>query len=152
MAAEVGDKKTFPAKDEKGQGKPGLGQHDPIFKPLNRQQFHFSIWYFLVMLLIILSAQHQVPGPQVESIDYSAFKAKIESGEIHRVQSRGQGPDRVRLDQGPVRSRRNPAERKPTAYPEAYRTRRVDDPGLVQLMDQQGHRILCASTRRTGLG
>jgi len=47
MPDKESDTKPFQAKDGKDQGKSGLGQHDPLFKPLNRQQFHFSIGYFL---------------------------------------------------------------------------------------------------------
>ena len=103
MAAEVGDKKTFQAKDGKGQGKPGLGQHDPIFKPLNRQQFHFSIWYFLIMLLAFSLLNTRLQAPKSESIDYSVFKAKIQSGEIHRVQVGDKELTGFVSDQGPVR-------------------------------------------------
>ncbi len=137
MAAEVGDKKTFQAKDGKGQGKPGLGQHDPIFKPLNRQQFHFSIWYFLIMLLAFSLLNTRLQAPKSESIDYSVFKAKIQSGEIHRVQVgdkelTGFVWTKAQYDNAQAN------KLKASAYPKDYRTRRIDDPGLVQVMDQKG--------------
>ncbi len=137
MPSSEGGTKAFPAKDGKGQERPGLGVHEPLFKPLNRQQFHFSIWYFLVMMLFILLFNTRFQKPKVESIDYSAFKAKIEAGEIHRIQLgdkelTGYTWTRAQYDQAKI------DKIKPAAYPESYQTVRVADPGLVKLMDDKG--------------
>jgi cell division protease FtsH len=145
MAAEDGDKTTFQAKDGKGPGKPGLGQHEPLFKPLNRQQFHFSIWYFLFMLLLISLFNTKFQAPKAEFIDYSVFKAKIQSGEIHRVQVgdkelTGFLWTKAQYDNAQV------SKMNAEAYPKDYRTRRIGDPGLVQLMDQKGIEYYSAAT------
>ncbi|MGA2083315.1 MAG: ATP-dependent zinc metalloprotease FtsH [Holophaga sp.] len=137
MASSDGGKKAIPGKDGKGQEKPGLAKHDPIFEPLNRQQFHFSIWYFLVMMLIIVLFNTRFQKPKIESIDYSVFKAKIESGEIHRIQIGEKDLigfiwTKAQYDQA------KSSGTKPAAYPESYQTVRIVDPGLVKLMDDKG--------------
>ncbi|MDR3669839.1 MAG: ATP-dependent zinc metalloprotease FtsH [Holophaga sp.] len=136
MAGKEGDMKPFQTKDGKDQGKSGLGQHDPLFKPLNRQQFHFSIGYFLVMLMAFILFNAWFQAPKAESIDYSAFKAKIQSGEFHRVELgekelTGSAWTKSQLDSAQA------SKKKPAEYPKDYRTRRIADPGLVQLMDQK---------------
>ncbi len=77
---------------------------------------------------------------KVETIDYSAFKSKVDSGEIHRIEidekyltgfslTKAQMVkfDSTRLGGG-----------KPVEVPKNYRTVRVVDPDLIRLMDLKG--------------
>ena len=86
MEANDGGKDIMEARGGKDKEEPGLKKHEPLFKPLDRKQFRFSVGYFLVTLLILFLINFLFLRPKVESIDYSAFKAKVESGEIHRVE------------------------------------------------------------------
>ena len=136
MAGKDGENRPIQAKVGKDQEKPGLGWHDALFKPLNRQQFHFSMWYFPAMMLAIFLFNAWFQAPRAESVDYSAFKSKILAGEIHRVQIgekelTGYVWTKVQYD-GAVTSRKKLAE-----YPKDYRTRRVVDPGLIPFMEQK---------------
>jgi cell division protease FtsH len=137
MAGEEGDAKPFLARIGKDPAKPGLSQHDPLFKPLNRPQFHFSIGYFLVTLMAFVLFNAWFQAPKAEALDYSAFKAKIQSGELHRVEMGEKELTGYLWSQVQFDSARA-SHKKPADYPKDYRTRRVADPGLVQLMDQKG--------------
>ena len=137
MAGEEGDAKPFLARIGKDPAKPGLSQHDPLFKPLNRPQFHFSIGYFLVTLMAFVLFNAWFQAPKAEALDYSAFKAKIQSGELHRVEMGEKELTGYLWTQVQFDSARA-SHKKPADYPKDYRTRRVADPGLVQLMDQKG--------------
>ena len=86
MEAKDGGKEIVQARGGKEKEEPGLKKHEPLFKPLDRKQFRFSVGYFLFMLLVLFLVNFLFLRPKVESIDYSAFKAKMESGEIHRVE------------------------------------------------------------------
>ena len=101
MEPNDGGKEIMEARSGKEKEEPGLKKHEPLFKPLDRKQFRFSVGYFLVMLLMLFLINSLFLRPKVESIDYSAFKAKIESGEIHRVEMGDKYLTGVRLDQGP---------------------------------------------------
>ena len=53
---------------------------------------HFSIWYFLIVLLILLTLQDFALSPPVETLAYSDFKALLKTGKISDVQI---GEDRI---------------------------------------------------------
>ncbi|HEV7137723.1 MAG TPA: ATP-dependent metallopeptidase FtsH/Yme1/Tma family protein, partial [Steroidobacteraceae bacterium] len=53
---------------------------------------HFSIWYFLAVLLILLAVQDFALSPPVETLAYSDFKALLKTGKISDVQI---GTDRI---------------------------------------------------------
>ena len=53
---------------------------------------HFSIWYFLIVLLILLTLQDFALSPPVETLAYSDFKALLKTGRISDVQI---GEDRI---------------------------------------------------------
>ena len=78
MAANDDDKGMLKARDKKAKDEPGLKKkRDPLFKPLDRKQFRFSVWYFLFTLIGVFVVNTVLPRPKVESIDYSNFKAKM---------------------------------------------------------------------------
>jgi cell division protease FtsH len=134
------EKDVLQAKDTKGKEDPGLKKHDPIIRPLDRKQFRFALWYFLLMLVALLVINTFFLKPKIESIDYSDLKSKIESGAIVRVElsdkyltgfslTRAQSDalDKARLE-----------NKKPEATLTTYRAVRTDDPGLIPLMDKKG--------------
>jgi cell division protease FtsH len=140
METNDGDKEVLQVSDGNRKEESGLKNHDPLFKPLDRKQFRFSMWYFLITLITIYLINSIFLRPKIETIDYSAFKTKIDSGEIHRVEidvkylngfawTKAQMVkyDSTRLSLG-----------KLAEVPKTYRTVRIVDPDLIRLMDMKG--------------
>jgi cell division protease FtsH len=141
MEPNDGGKEIMEARGGKDKEEPGLKKHEPLFKPLDRKQFRFSVGYFLVTLLILFLINFLFLRPKVESIDYSAFKAKISSGEIHRVEMgdkyvTGFGWTKAQMEE--YAKAQLSEKKKPTEVPRTYRTVRIDDPDLIRLMDTKG--------------
>ena len=140
MEAKDG-KELVQARGEKEKEEPGLQKHEPLFKPLNRKQFRFSVGYFFFMLLMLFLVNFLFLRPKVESIDYSAFKTKMGSGEIHRVEMSdkyltGFNLTKAQIDEYVKTGLKE--KKKPTEVPKTYRTVRVDDRELIPLMDTKG--------------
>ncbi len=85
---------------------------------------HFSIWYFLVALLLFSYLQQYYFSRKVETISYSQFKQYITEGSLSDLTI---GSDTIT---GKVKGK----EKKPV---EDFITVRVDDPGLVADLDAQ---------------
>ncbi len=137
MEPKDGSKEVVEASSGKEKEEPGLKKHEPLFKPLDRKQFRFSMGYFLFMLLILFLLNFLFLRPKVESIDYSAFKAKMESGEIHRVEMSDKYLTGFNLTKAQMDEyiKTLSEKKKPAEVPKTYRTVRIDDPNLVRLMD-----------------
>jgi cell division protease FtsH len=128
------------ARDGKRTEEPGLKKHEPLFKPWDKKQFRFTVWYYLLTLIGLFLVNTWLLRPKIESIDYSGFKARIESGDITRVEigeehltgfslkrAQLEAYERARL------SNETPAEQLKT-----YRAVRTTDPTLIPLMDSKG--------------
>ena len=87
---------------------------------------HFSIWYFVIMMLLILYLQQYLLSPKVETIPYSRFKQEVAQGNIEKLTI---APDNIT---GTLKAK----DKKPA---EQFVTVRVDDPGLVKDLDD--HKI-----------
>ncbi len=136
MAIKDGNKNILQAREEKGKEEPGLTKHDPLFKPLSPKQLRFSLWFFLICLIALFVINSFFQRSNVESIDYSAFKTKIESGEIRRIEIGEKyltGFVWTKAQHDETRS----SEKKPTEVPKNYKTVRIVDPGLIRLMDEK---------------
>ncbi|MBN1575715.1 MAG: ATP-dependent zinc metalloprotease FtsH [Chitinispirillaceae bacterium] len=64
----------------------GVKKIPPFLPPLNKKQFHFSLWYFLAGLLLLNVLNNYFFHTPEQTIDFSEFKAKIISGQIKRVE------------------------------------------------------------------
>ena len=53
---------------------------------------HFSIWYFLIVFLLITLIQTYYLAPKVETIPYSKFKQLLAEGQVNTVVI---GPERI---------------------------------------------------------
>jgi cell division protease FtsH len=139
MDANDHGKELLQARDKKPKEEPGLKKRDPLFKPLDRKQFWFSVWYFLLTLAGLILINTVLLRPKVESIDYSDFKAKIGSGEILRIEIgekylTGYSLTKVQLEAY------NQARLKgasPSPEPKIFRAVRTADPDLIPLMDKK---------------
>jgi len=100
-------------------GNGGSGSPDP-----SQKKVHFSLWYFIVAMLLITWLQGYLAEPQREKIPYSEFKQWVRTGKVVDLVL---GPDRIR---GETRDDRGQAQH--------FLTLRVEDPELVQLLDEKG--------------
>jgi len=122
-----------------------IEQKDPLNKLMNRlrrpsgdgdrkqdqRKVHFSIWYFIVALLVIMWFQTFITEQQTNRVSYSEFKQLIRSGKLESVTI---GSDRVT---GILKDSKEP-NRTVTAN-------RVEDPHLVKDLEAQGIKFSGAS-------
>ncbi|MCX5842635.1 MAG: ATP-dependent metallopeptidase FtsH/Yme1/Tma family protein, partial [Deltaproteobacteria bacterium] len=85
---------------------------------------HFSIWYFLVALLLITYLQQYLSSPKVETISYSQFKQNLAEGTVGKLTI---GPENIT---GTLKGK----DKKPD---QRFVTIRVDDPNLVKELDER---------------
>jgi len=139
MAANGSEKEIQQARDGKGKDEPGLKKGDPLFKPLDRKQFRFALWYFLVMLVGLYLVNTWLLRPKIESIDYSDFKAKVESGEITRVEIGAEYLTGFSLKRAQLEAYEHArlSNQTPAAPLKTYRAVRTSDPTLIPLMDKK---------------
>ncbi|MGA2958041.1 MAG: ATP-dependent zinc metalloprotease FtsH [Thermodesulfobacteriota bacterium] len=87
---------------------------------------HFSIWYFLIMMLLIMYLQQYFLSRKIETIPYSRFKQELAQGNVDKLTV---GPENIT---GTLKEK----DKKPGRQ---FVTIRVDDPGLVKDLDD--HKI-----------
>ncbi len=85
---------------------------------------HFSIWYFLMAILLFFYLQQYFLFPNVETIPYSQFKQYIAEGTLEKLTI---GPENIR---GTLKGK----GKKP-GQDQEFTTVRVNDPDLVKDLD-----------------
>ncbi|MCL1837050.1 MAG: ATP-dependent zinc metalloprotease FtsH [Treponema sp.] len=138
----MGDSFNDPKKDKnknKGSGPqfPFGGGKLPDLKPFGG--WKFSIIY-IVVLIIVMSLFNFVFLNRVNpAIDFSEFKARIASGEIKRVELTDSFYTGYTMYGRQRETSRSPL-RSPYSGPQeqVYRTVPINDPGLLDLMDEKG--------------
>ena len=85
---------------------------------------HFSIWYFLIIFLLISVIQNYFLAPRVENIPYSKFKQSLAEGQVNNLVI---GPDKIN---GKLKAKGDKAE-------EDFVTVRVEDPNLIKELDER---------------
>jgi len=139
MTANNKDERVLEAGLKKNREEPGLKKNDPLFKPMTPKQFRFSLGYFLFMLIGLFLINTILLRPRIESIDYSDFKAKVDSGEIVRVEIgdkylSGFSMTRAQLE---AYEKKRLGGQNSTTAPRTFRTVRTTDPDLIPLMDKK---------------
>jgi cell division protease FtsH len=99
------------------------GQRPPAQRPVS------SLWYALAFLMLLGVAQLYFMTPPGRSVPYSEFKAMLEEDRIEEVTISEQAI-RGRLKDAAVQS----------GQPEQFTTTRVEDPGLVEELENRGVR------------
>jgi cell division protease FtsH len=118
------DRKREPQENLKDKLRSFFGSQDPQKKKnALPPKAHFSIWYFLIAILLFSYLQQYFLSRKVETIPYSQFKQYIAEGNISTLTI---SPETVT---GTLKGK----EKKPG---EAFITVRVEDPGLVKDMDE----------------
>jgi cell division protease FtsH len=100
-------------------GERGSKSPDP-----SQNKVHFSLWYFVIALLLITWLQGYMAEPQREKIPYSEFKQLIRDGKVENLVI---GSERI---QGETKNDKGQTQH--------FSTVRVEDPELVNLLDQKG--------------
>jgi len=80
---------------------------------------HFSIWYFVIVFLLITLVQNYFLAPKVETLTYSAFKQYAAEKQLGKITI---GPQTIT---GVIKGKEGLKERE-------FMTVRVDDPNLVK--------------------
>ena len=118
----------------------GVQRLKSIFERFNRKQRHFSLWYFLLMLLLMAGFNYLLQMKEtVTPLEFSEFKKKITSGEIRRVgisskQYTGYSLDKKSLE-AMEGSGLNPFRTSVKDSLRIYKTIPVDDASFVRLLD-----------------
>ena len=116
----------------------GPQQEPPLIKPPSRGQFRFSLWYIVIAAAALLLFNSLFSNQQVASmVEYSTFKALISDGQIKRVRITEEHYLGYNATEGDLRRLQDSATAGPSDIQE-WRTVRVDDPGFVDLLDQNG--------------
>jgi cell division protease FtsH len=85
---------------------------------------HFSIWYFLIAMILLTYLQIYFFAPKVESISYSQFKQNLANGSIRKLVI---GPENIT---GTLKGKDKQVDQQ-------FATVRVDDPNLVKELDER---------------
>lgn len=84
---------------------------------------HFSIWYFLIVFLLVTLLQNYFLSPKVETIPYSRFKQYLAEGQVGNLTI---GPESIN---GTIKGKEGKKDQN-------FITVRVDDPNLVKELDE----------------
>jgi cell division protease FtsH len=128
-------KKCWETGDPKDCG--GIFKVRGFFANLSKRQFHFSIWYFIIALLLLSWLNSLLIKTPEKIIDYSQFKRLVEQGKIKRIEMDkdfylGNPFSKVETDSI---SKSSLKDRYAAAKEGIYKTVPVDDPALVRLLD-----------------
>jgi len=107
-----------------GRFKGSRGDGNPQPNDPSQKRMHFSLYYFLAAVIMLMLFQSYLAEPQRDPIPYSQFKQLVQEDRVYNLVL---GSERIR---GEMKDERVPG--KP------FVTIRVEDPGLVQLLDEKG--------------
>jgi len=113
----------------KSQDENVLDKMKPTIPPKgdpNRRKFHFSLWYFVLALMVFSLIHDYLAERQVETIRYSEFKRYVADGQVKDLILR---PEQItgRLVKD-IQGREN----------RPFVTVRVEDKELIKLLDEKG--------------
>ncbi len=116
----------------------GPQEEPPLIKPPSRGQFRFSLWYIVAAAAALLLFNSLFSSQQVSSmVEYSTFKALIGDGQIKRVRITDEHYEGYSVTEEELRRLQELGSTALSGVQE-WRTVRVDDPGFVDLLDENG--------------
>ena len=105
---------------------------------------HFSIWYFVIMFLLLITFQNYFSNARTENLAYSDFKSLLEDGKVEEVTLRETAVEGVLRTEGLEGKLPAPVlERLKRAGGNRHRftTVRVDDPDLIKELESANVRF-----------
>ena len=134
-----GDEAAARKEPEKGAKKPAPSPGTP-----NRKRVHFSLGYFLVVILLLMAVQNYIVNEEIEQIPYSEFKTwvadgkvaacKVRQDEITGTLKEPEGHEAADHDSDEKKDKKK--DEKPE--PQKFMTIRVSDPDLVKDLTAAG--------------
>ena len=117
----------------------GPQEEPPLIKPPSRGQFRFSLWYIVVAaaLLLLFNSLFSSQQQGASMVEYSTFKALVSDGQIKRVRITEDQYIGYNVTEQELTRLQDSGAASPSTIQE-WRAVRVDDPGFVELLDQQG--------------
>ncbi len=116
----------------------GPQEEPPLLKPPSRGQFRFSLWYIVIAAAALLLFNSLFSSQQGASmVEYSTFKALVSNGQIKRVRITEDQYIGYNVTEQELTRLQDSGAASPANIQE-WRAVRVDDPGFVELLDQQG--------------
>ncbi|MCY4377128.1 MAG: ATP-dependent zinc metalloprotease FtsH [Spirochaetaceae bacterium] len=116
----------------------GRQEEPPLIKPPSRGQFRFSLWYIVIAAALLLLFNSLFSSQQDASmVEYSTFKALVSNGQIKRVRITEDQYIGYNVTEQELTRLQDSGAASPSNILE-WRAVRVDDPGFVELLDQQG--------------
>ena len=116
----------------------GPQEEPPLIKPPSRGQFRFSLWYIVIAAALLLLFNSLFSSQQGASmVEYSTFKALVSDGQIKRVRITEDQYIGYNVTEQELTRLQDSGAASPSNIQE-WRAVRVDDPGFVELLDQQG--------------
>ena len=116
----------------------GPQEEPPLIKPPSRGQFRFSLWYIVIAAALLLLFNSLFSSQQDSSmVEYSTFKALVSNGQIKRVRITEDQYIGYNVTEQELTRLQDSGAASPSNIQE-WRAVRVDDPGFVELLDQQG--------------
>jgi cell division protease FtsH len=102
-----------------------FGSQDPLQKKRSSlpPKAHFSIWYFVIVFLLISLVQNYFLAPKVETLTYSVFKQYAAEKQLGKIAI---GPQTIT---GVIKGKEGQKERE-------FMTVRVEDPNLVKDLEE----------------
>jgi cell division protease FtsH len=96
-------------------------------KKIPPKALHFSIWYFILVFLILISIQNYLSSPEYQELSYSEFKSLLKNNQV----------DKLTIEPHYIKGMLKINE-KTGKEPQRFITVRVKDPNLVKELEEHG--------------
>lgn len=125
-----------PEKDDK---EPGIHKDHSPFSKFTNKQFRFSMWYFLALIIILISFNSYFSiDHSLQAIEYNVFKDLIVSGDIKRVEIRDDKYIGYTVTRDELMSMQPGSPGSDAANIITYSTYRIEDSSFIPLLDSKG--------------
>jgi cell division protease FtsH len=132
--------------DDLRKDQDGVQKKPNFFKPPNKGQFRFSIWFIIAGIVMVLAVNSLVNTGSNTEVEYSTFKAMLADGDIRRV-AIGETTILGYPDTASIEANDSPGSGLLAVRGTVYQTAKIDDPGFVPLLDELGVDYFAVPTR-----
>jgi cell division protease FtsH len=154
---ESTDRGRYEARDNKDREKnkkkePGIHNDHRLFSKFSNNQFRFSFWYFLALVIILSLVNNYVSTDTTQQqVEYNRFKQMITSGEIVRVEITQDRYLGYQLTRDQIISQQSQTALNNSSTLMVYTTYQVDDPSFIPLLDEMNVEYYAAPPERPSL-